>query len=102
MKRHVLIAALLIVPTTAMAGTYVPVAPVRVAPMPIVRVAPVHVAPVRVAPVVRVNPAVKPVVVGHPHVHHHRPAVQPVLITTATQKPKCAELKSGSKECAKR
>jgi hypothetical protein len=98
MKQHVLAAALLLAPTAVMAGTYVPVAPVRVAP--IVRVAPVHVAPVRVAPVVRVNPAVKPVVVGHPtHVHHHRPAVQPIIVTTATQKPKCADPKTGAKEC---
>jgi hypothetical protein len=92
-----------------MAGTYV--APVvRVAPAPVVRVAPVHVAPaVRINPVVRVNPAVhthtvvKPATtIGRPVVHRHHPRTQPVIVYTATQKPKCAEVKPGSKECAKK
>ncbi len=100
--KKIVAATLLMISTPAMAGTYI---------APAVHIAPVvHVAPmVRVAPVVRVNPAihtnnvVKPV--GQPvlHQHHSRPA--PVVIYTATQnapKPKCAEQKPGSKECAKK
>jgi hypothetical protein len=97
MIRHVLAGALLASLAPAMAGNYVPVAPIRVAPM-------VHVAPVvHVNPAIRVNPTVKPVVVGHPadHVHHH-PLPQPVVVYTASRKPKCAESKPGSKECAQK
>jgi len=89
MKKNVLAAALLLGPTSAMAATFVS-APV------------VHVAPVHVAPMVRVNPTVKPVVVGHPRPHVHHPKLQPVVVTTVPQKGKCNEPKPGSKECAKK
>jgi hypothetical protein len=100
---------LLLFSAPAMAGTYIPPA-VRVAPAPVVRVAPVHVAPaVRVNPVVRANPAVrthtvvKPVTtIGRPVVHRHHPRSQPIIVYTAAQKPKCAEARPGSKECAKK
>jgi hypothetical protein len=91
--RKIVASTLLLISTPAMAGTYV--APVvRVAPAPVVRVAPVH-----VAPVVRVKPATT---IGRPVVHRHHPRTQPVIVYTATQKPKCAEVKPGSKECAKK
>jgi hypothetical protein len=115
--RKIIATTLLLFSAPAMAGTYV--APVvRVAPAPVVRVAPVHVAPVvRVNPVVRVSPVVRahPVVrthtvvkpvttIGRPvvHRHHHHPRTQPVIVYTAAQKPKCAQAKPGSKECAKK
>ena len=95
--RKIVAATLLLISTPAMAGTYV--APVvRVAPAPVVRVAPVH-----VAPVVRTHTVVKPVTaIGRPVVHRHHPRTQPVIVYTAAQKPKCAEAKPGSKECAKK
>jgi hypothetical protein len=101
--RKIVATTLLLISTPAMAGTYV--APVvRVAPAPVVRVAPVHVAPVvRVNPIVRTHTVVKPVTaIGRPVVHRHHPRTQPVIVYTATQKPKCAEVKPGSKECAKK
>ena len=105
--RKIVATTLLLISTPAMAGTYV--APiVRVAPVvhvaPVVRVAPVHVAPVvRVNPVVRTHTVVKPVTtIGRPVVHRHHPRTQPVIVYTAAQKPKCAEAKPGSKECAKK
>ncbi len=101
--RKIVATTLLLISTPAMAGTYV--APVvRVAPAPVVRVAPVHVAPVvRVNPVVRTHTVVKPVTtIGRPVVHRHHPRTQPVIVYTAAQKPKCAEAKPGSKECAKK
>jgi hypothetical protein len=114
--RKIVATTLLLFSAPAVAGTYV--APVvRVAPAPVVRVAPVHVAPVvRVNPVVRVSPVVrahpivrthtvvKPVTIGRPvaHRHHHHPRTQPVIVYTAAQKPKCAQAKPGSKECAKK
>jgi hypothetical protein len=108
--RKIIATTLLLISTPAMAGTYV--APVvRVAPAPVVRVAPVHVAPVvRVNPVVRTHPVVRPHTVvkpvttmGRPVAHrHHHLRTQPVIVYTAAQKPKCAQAKPGSKECAKK
>jgi hypothetical protein len=108
--RKIVATTLLLFSAPAVAGTYV--APVvRVAPAPVVRVAPVHVAPVvrvnpvvRVSPVVRTHTVVKPVAIGRPvaHRHHHHPRTQPVIVYTAAQKPKCAQAKPGSKECAKK
>jgi hypothetical protein len=92
--RPAIAATLLLLPTSAMAGTFV-YTPVHVAPV-------VHVAPmVHVAPTVHVNPGVHPVVrttpTGGRVVMHSHSKTLPVMVVTTTPNPKkCA--KSG-KDC---
>jgi hypothetical protein len=92
--RHAIAAALLLLPTSAMAGTYV--------------YTPVHVAPVvHVAPMVHVNPGVHPIVRTAPTggrvvTHHSHQKILPVTVVATTPNPKkCADPKL-SKDCQKK
>jgi hypothetical protein len=94
--RPTIAALLLLLPTSAMAHTFV------YTPAPVVHVAPT----IHVAPTVHINPGVHPLVrtapTGGPVVTHQHHKVLPVTVVTTTSNPKkCVDAKSG-KGCQKK
>jgi len=101
--RNIIVAALLLFPTAAMAGTFV-YTPVHIAP--VVHVAPmVHVAPTVHAtnPGAHVHSAVTPAPVIKRKVSQRKvlPVVADPVVSPVPPK-KCTDQNSGSKECAKK